>query len=539
MSFKLKHFVLCAALISSIFIYSPAQAQYNIYDVVPATSRVKFSYSLNTSIPFISGNIPFESQYRGQGVYTVIIDTGVETSHPFFQNRVALEACFAALCPNGKNQQVGSGAAKPVHWHGTHVAGIVAGYNSSFYGVAPEANIIAINVFDATGAAYDDDITRALNWVLSISDTYNIAAINMSLGGNITYLTTCDDYIPSMTKAIENLRAKNIATVIAAGNNYSHGMSAPACISSSVSVAAMYTGTSTVTNFSNISKYTTIAAPGYAINSSKTGSTYGTASGTSMATPFVVGAFAVYRSKFGIQSVSKVVSDFKSTTKTAYDSYTRITIPRLDFAHLFSTDTPTTTTSTTLPVTTTTVPVVSTTVPAPVTTTTVVPIVTTTTLPVVTTTIPGTTPRRVSTPNLHEVDGKFKTYVQIYYRDPYVNFKNVSYYTLKCNGSTEYMIPRSASYGWNVYRLKVPAKNISYCAMRSVSYDGSTSSYTSDQNIYPRNKISSSTIKSTIKYASKACAKKIDNNNTFDTFEKVCSNHVNSQVQRLFNLSKD
>jgi hypothetical protein len=190
-------------------------------------------------------------------------------------------------------------------------------------------------------------------------------------------------------------------------------------------------------------------------------------------------------------------------------------------------------------VTTTTVPVVSTTVPAPVTTTTVVPIVTTTTLPVVTTTIPGTTPRRVSTPNLHEVDGKFKTYVQIYYRDPYVNFKNVSYYTLKCNGSTEYMIPRSASYGWNVYRLKVPAKNISYCAMRSVSYDGSTSSYTSDQNIYPRNKISSSTIKSTIKYASKACAKKIDNNNTFDTFEKVCSNHVNSQVQRLFNLSKD
>lgn len=510
MSFKLKHLVLSAALISSIFIYSPAKAQYNTYDVAPATSRVKFKYALNTSIPFISGNIPFESQYRGQGVYTVIIDTGVEVSHPFFQNRVALEACFAALCPNGKNQQVGPGAAKPVHWHGTHVSGIVAGYNSSFYGVAPESNIIAINVFDATGAAYDDDITRALNWVLSISDTYNIAAINMSLGGNITYLTTCDDYVPSMTTAIENLRAKNIATVIAAGNNYSHGMSAPACISSSVSVAAVYTGTSTITNFSNISKYTTIAAPGYAINSSKTSATYGTASGTSMATPFVVGAFAVYRSKFGVQSVSKVVSDFKSTTKTAYDSYARITISRLDFAHLFPKDTPITTTTTTVPITTTTVPVtttlpvtttttvpvVTTTVPAPITTTTVAPIVTTTTLPIVTTTIPGATPRPVSSPNLHEVDGKFKTYVQIYYRDPYVNFKNVSYYTLRCNGSTEYMIPRSLSYGWNVYKLKVPAKNISYCAMRSVSYDGSTSSYTSDQNIYPKNKSSSLSIKS-------------------------------------------
>ena len=516
MSFKLKHFVLSAALISSIFIYSPAQAQYKTYDVAPATSPVKFSYSINTSIPFISGNIPFESQYRGQGVYTVIIDTGVEASHPFFQNRVALEACFAVVCPNGKNQQIGSGAAKPVHWHGTHVAGIAAGYNSSFYGVAPEANIIAINVFDATGAAYDNDIIRALNWVLSISDTYNIASINMSLGGNTTYLTTCDDYIPSMTTAIQNLRAKNIATVIAAGNNYSHGMSAPACISSSVSVAAVYTGTNTVANFSNISKYTTIAAPGYAINSSKTLATYGTASGTSMATPFVVGAFAVYRSKFGVQSVSKVVSDFKSTTKTAYDSYANVTIPRLDFAHLFAADIPNTTTTTstvtttTIPVTTstvpvttttpivttTTVPVVSTTVP--VTTTSVVPIVTTTTTPppVVTTTIPKKIYKSVFPPVLHEVSGIYKTFVYIYYRHPYNNSKNVSYYTLKCNGSTEYTIHRNGANGWDVYKLRVPAKNISYCAMRSVSYDGSTSSYTHNLNIYPKNKSSSLSIKS-------------------------------------------
>ena len=520
MSFKLKHIVLCVALISSVFIYTPAQAKYTTYDVAPATSAVKFTYSLSTSIPFISGNIPFDSQYRGQGIYTVIIDTGIEASHPFFQNRVALEACFSALCPNGKNQQIGSGAAKPVHWHGTHVAGIVAGYNSSFYGVAPEANIIAINVFDATGAAYDGDITRALNWVLSISDTYNIASINMSLGGNVTYLTTCDDYMPSMTTAIENLRAKNIATVIAAGNNYAHGMSAPACISSSVSVAAMYNNSSTITNFSNINKYTTIAAPGYSINSSKTEASYGTASGTSMAAPFVVGAFAVYRSKFGIQSVSKVVSDFKSTTKTAYDSYSKITIPRLDFAHLFATDTPSTTT-TTAPVTTTTVvPVTTTTTPQvttttiPVATTSTLPVVTTTTVvsvttttapsvvttttapPVVTTTIPKTLPKPVSTPLLHEVSGIYKTFVYIYYRHPYRNSQNVSYYTLKCNGSTEYMIPRNGSNGWDVYKLKVPAKNISYCAMQSVSYDGSTSSYTRNVNIYPKNKILSSTIKS-------------------------------------------
>jgi hypothetical protein len=233
-------------------------------------------------------------------------------------------------------------------------------------------------------------------------------------------------------------------------------------------------------------------------------------------TPFVVGAFAIYRSKFGIQSVSKVVSDFKSTTKTAYDSYAGITIPRLDFAHLFATDIPTTTTTTTLPITTTTVPVttstvlVTTTIPivntttvsvvpttVPVTTTSTTPIVTTTTpTPVVTTTIPKKTFKSVFPPLLHEVSGIYKTFVYIYYRHPYNNFKNVSYYTLKCNGSTEYTIYRDGANGWDVYKLKVPAKNISYCAMRSVSYDGSTSSYTPNIKIYPKNKSSSLNIKS-------------------------------------------
>ena len=58
------------------------------------------------------------------------------------------------------------------------------------------------------------------------------------------------------------------------------------------------------------------------------------------------------------------------------------------------------------------------------------------------------------------------------------------------------MIPRGGRNGWDVYKLNVPAKNISYCAMQSVSYDGSTSPYTSNMNIYPKNKILSSTIKS-------------------------------------------
>lgn len=481
MFFKFKYYFLAFVVLFSTIIIPTAQATKFSYDVAPATSRVKFTYSLTTAIPFISANTFYDSNYRGQDSYVVIIDTGVETTHPFFQNRVALEACFAAKCPNGNTSMVGVGAAKPVHWHGTHVAGIAAGYNSSIHGVAPEAKIIAVNVFDSSGAAYDDDIVRALNWVNSISSQYNITSINMSLGGSTTYLTTCDNYLPDMTSVIRSLRDKNIATVIASGNDYAHGMSAPACISYAVSVAAMYTNTTSITNFSNINSYTTIAAPGSSINSSKTSASYGLASGTSMATPFVTGAFAAYRSKYGIKSVTEVVNHFRATTKRALDSYTKISIPYLDFSHL--TDSPVVTTTTTLPSTTTststTIPSVTTTIPQTTTTsTTQPPTVTTTTNPVVS--------RPVYEPYLNELDAHFRKYVLVYYRDPRFYVRNVSYYILSCNDSLQYIIPKTAYNGYNVYKLNVSPKILSACAMQSVSYDGSKSSFTDPVKVTPK-----------------------------------------------------
>lgn len=488
MFYKLKRYVLLSILVTTTFVTTSAQAQTYTYDVAPATAPVKFTFSLSASIPFISADLPYNDNFKGDGTYIVIIDTGIQKDHPFFQQRVALEACFAPKCPNGLTQQIGDGAATPVHWHGTHVAGIAAGYNSSYHGVAPQAKIIAINVFDSTGAAYDDDIIKALNWVNSISSQYNITSVNMSLGGSTPYITTCDNYIPAMTKAIQDLRANSIATVISSGNSYAHGMSAPACISSSVSVAAMYNNSTAITNFSNINKHTTIAAPGYSIVSSTTGSGYRSASGTSMAAPFVTGAFAVYRSKFGKQSVDKVVSDFKSTTKRAVDSYTSISIPYLHFSHLFTSTNPTpittTTTSTTLPTTTTTIP------SSPTTSTTTIPLIstTTTTIPITTTTTTVPSYGQVYAPNLHELDGSWKTFIKAYYRDPYKGYANIAYYTIVCDNSPQYtfVVPKSSRYGWNSFNIRVSPTLIHFCKMNTHGHNGSV---VSTKNIYttPKN----------------------------------------------------
>lgn len=496
--FKFKSLFLSATLLFSICSYRVNHATATTLDVARAKGPVKFTFSLTESIPFIGANVPYDLNYKGQDSYVVIIDTGVDSTHPFLQGRVALEACFSAKCPNGSTSMVGLGAAKPVHWHGTHVAGIVAGSNSGFHGVAPQAKIIAINVFDLSVGAYDNDIIKALNWVNSISSDYNITSINMSLGGNIPFTTSCDNYIPEMTSAIKSLKDLNIATVVSSGNNYAYGMSAPACISHSVSVAAVYTDTSSITDFSNVNKYTTLSAPGFRITSSSSGTAYQSASGTSMAAPFVAGAFAVYRSKFGVQSVDKVVLDFISASKASKDASTNLSVPRLDLTLMF-TETPVSTT--TLPIVTSTTFISTTTTAVPVTSTTstTLPVVTTTsTISTTSTTTSSTTSTTVvplppklpfiPKPILLDLNGLPKNFVWIKYRDPYQNKQFITHYELFCNNLNTYIIPKQNIYSFHSYKLLVPALKIDYCQFYGVTIYGTKTAYSTRINIYPKNK---------------------------------------------------
>lgn len=443
--------------------------------VPKAKSKVKFQAGLIKSIPIVGADYTTSLGFTGQDVYVAIIDTGIEKLHPFFQNRVALEACFASVCPNKRTEMIGSGAAIPVHYHGTHVAGIAGGKNDTVQGVAPGIKFIAINVFDPFGGAFDGDIVKALNWVGSLSSQYNIASVNMSLGGSLIFKENCDTYLPSMTAAINNLKSKNIATIISSGNSYAVGMSAPACISSAVSVAATTGIDDKVATFSNVSQYTTLSAPGQAIYSSKLMGSYGSASGTSMAAPFVAGAFAVYRQKFGVQTIDKVVSDFQNSSSPALDEYSGIVTKRINLKKLFEQSVPPTTTTTsstttTLPpttTTTTTVPETTTT-----TTTTTIPVTTTTTiaLPTTTTTFPGTT-TTTTIPNVtSEMLGKPRLFALLAYSTNYsspsydifiagyidVTYgKNyVTHYLLTCNDGKIYTIPKNENGRLHFYRLK-------------------------------------------------------------------------------------
>lgn len=445
-------------------------------DVFRANGPVQFKLGLVNSVPFIGANKAYDSNFRGQGTYVAIIDSGVDTSSPFLSGKVALEACFAIKCPNGSTEMIGSGAAKPVHWHGTHVAGIVAGSNSNMRGVAPEAKIIAINIFDIYGSTYDSNIVQALSWVDSLSSQYNIAAVNMSLGTTTVFRSSCNSYIPDLTAIISKLKSKNIATVVSAGNSYAYGMSSPACITDTISVAATYADRDEVTKFSNVHEDTDFSAPGFNIVSSELNGSFRSSSGTSMAAPHVAAAYALYRSKFGNQSVDKVTQDFQSSSMPAKDDYTSVMTKRIDLNYLFGDgQMPTPTTSTTVVTTTTT------TLRPPVTT--IRPPVVTTTTTVVGPKPPGEDVEFVlTTPEILSILKDIHRFNYVYLDFRYTaNVNNVSSYLFDCSyaGSANFSrsVPNRGN-RMNFFYVAIPVSGIDSCRMAAVSKSGVVGQYT-------------------------------------------------------------
>jgi hypothetical protein len=202
--------------------------------------------------------------------------------------------------------------------HGTHVAGIAAGRSTgsiSITGVAPDANIMAVQVFsrfdDAPGGpdtcavvanapspcvlSYDSDQIRGLQRVFERANDLDISAANMSLGGG-RFPGTCDTENAALKAIIDQLLTQDAATVIAAGNDgFTDAIGSPGCVSTAVTVGST-TDADSVSGFSNLSDAVDVLAPGSSIESSVPGTGFAVFNGTSMATPQVAGAFAALAS---------------------------------------------------------------------------------------------------------------------------------------------------------------------------------------------------------------------------------------------------
>lgn len=236
----------------------------------------------------------------GAGTAVAVIDSGVDyrkspysCAAPGGSCRVAFAADFGP--DDGEPDDDG---------HGTNVAAIVTA-------VAPKADILALDVFGGGGAS-TVNILSAIDWSIQNQGTYNIVAINMSLGETIKRpIGDCISNDP-YGLAAERARLAGINVIASSGNNgWTDGMPRPACSPAVISVGAVYdadiggssypdanctdpqSDVDQVACFSNHAHWLSLLAPGASISAGGLD-----ASGTSQAAPHVAGAVATLASLY-------------------------------------------------------------------------------------------------------------------------------------------------------------------------------------------------------------------------------------------------
>jgi hypothetical protein len=298
--------------------------------------------TLVDTLPQIGADVATANGFDGTGSAIVVIDTGVDTTHPFFAGRLLDEACFSleADCPNGRTRQTGPGAGAPCALaecdHGTPVAGAALGLDgvAGLMGVASDASLISIQVYSDVGGvaqAYTSDIAAALEHVYDLRQTHTIAAVNLSLGGTLySSQSVCDSANAVRKAAIDLLRSASIPTIASSGNDAdTNSIAAPACISSAISVGAVQKDDQ-VHAFSNSASFLVLLAPGVLVETSTQGGGYALWTGTSISAPHVSGAMASLLEAVPGSTVAERLFVLERTGVPIQDDRNFFTTPRID-----------------------------------------------------------------------------------------------------------------------------------------------------------------------------------------------------------------
>jgi len=216
----------------------------------------------------------------GAGVIVAVIDTGVRATHEDLAGRVIQGNDF--VNPGGDGTLAD-------HYHGSHVAGIIAASANNGLGIAggaPGVQILPVRVLNSMGTGSTADVAAGIIW--AVDNGADI--INLSLG------STFDS--GSLRAAVDYAESNNVVVIAAAGNSghLDNPITFPAAIDDVVAVSST-ASTDTRSYFSNFGSWVDVAGPGSGIYSLHGGGDqlYANSSGTSMATPYVAAVAALGR----------------------------------------------------------------------------------------------------------------------------------------------------------------------------------------------------------------------------------------------------
>lgn len=243
-------------------LYIPPVIEPEAEDEVSAASGHYTWGAVNSGFDqFISNNA---SLLQGRSGVVAVVDTGVDTNHPFLKGKTV----------NGKDFVDNDNIPNDQHSHGTHVAGTIIDCVGS-----ANVKIMPVRVLNAKGSGTASLVATGIKYAAN----NNADVINLSLGGGHTAIKDA---------AIQYALDKGCTVVIAAGNdNLNTSSTCPAHMTNAGTIIVSAGDSSRKkASFSNYGSNIDLMAPGVSINAAIPGGKYGYKSGTSMATPHVAAA---------------------------------------------------------------------------------------------------------------------------------------------------------------------------------------------------------------------------------------------------------
>lgn len=248
-------------------------------------------------------------------IYAIVMDSGILASHPDLKSKISTSFSRNFTTSNRARWNDDNG-------HGTHCAGIIGAQDNKIgiVGNAPNVNLIAVKVLNRNGYGSYSNVIGGLNYIAQwkTANPSLKGVVNMSLGGGIS---------APLDTSIQNLiNNYGVPVCVAAGNESQNAVNiSPARVSEAITVGAYNNTNNVFASFSNFGSGVDLLAPGVNIRSCWLSNGYRILSGTSMATPMVVGAIVdmianpAYSAYTPAQIREKLVADATLLTPVCYN----------------------------------------------------------------------------------------------------------------------------------------------------------------------------------------------------------------------------
>lgn len=273
--------------------------------------------------------------YSGRGIGVAVLDSGIYPHEDFMYPRSRIIAFKDFV----------NGYEKPYddNGHGTHVAGIIGGdgtkSNGQYKGIAPSCNLIGIKILDEKGSGSTSNVLAGIQWMIDNKDRYNIRVANLSIGS-----PDREGENDPLVKAVNAAWDAGIVTLVAAGNDgpRMQSITSPGVSRKIITVGASDDQKTVNIHGDTISDYSgrgptracikkpDVVAPGSDIMSCASDTKYipkdgkdpttplttyyVKKSGTSMATPMVSGALALFLERHPYVTPNDIKLRLKSCT---------------------------------------------------------------------------------------------------------------------------------------------------------------------------------------------------------------------------------